>query len=479
MESKYTVKVTNKEIKKAKRNSLKILLCFIFIFITLIIGGYFFRNYVTSCEGTHCNPFIQPFINTIEPNLDQDNGLTNILLVGIDTRENNQGLMNTDTIIIVTIDYANRTIILTSIPRDFWVRYDLPNGNVTSSKVNSVYASGEWQEEGEGINTLKGAVEDIIGEPIHYHAKVTLQGFIEAIDTIGGIDIEITEYYKDAYPASELPYDMQESCAPYYHDGKYCIFTLEEGMHHLDGQMSLIYARSRILSPTGDFDRARRQQQVITAVKNKILSTETLLDPGKILDLLQILEKNVEMSTFNINDIRAALSLKDKMKTDEVGTVVLDPYFGNKLGKYIYVPPYNPNRGYHIMARDQTYEQIQGLLVEIRENPVIYKEAPTLSFYNATGNYYFLKDWSSELEEKTQLINIYDTARYYVNDQCEYDGINIYYFGEEPKPATEEFLKNLYQVEYIISNPGDGTKNLRGEDFVVVIGTEEEASSEL
>ncbi len=475
MSKVYSVTIENDKRKKRdrKKTKKKITLSLVFIFLVLLIGGYFIYSHITQCVGDECNPILKPIVATIEPKLKQDDYLTNMLVVGIDTRSENSGLMNTDTIIIVTINHKDENIIMTSIPRDLWVKYTLPNGNTASSKINSAYANGEYQEEGKGIETLQGAVEDIVGVPIHYYVKVSLQGFIDIVDTIGGVDVYIPEYYKDAYPASELPFELQATCIPFYHDGKYCLFEFKKGTEHMDGQRALIYARCRLLSPQGDFDRAQRQQEVINSVKIKILSSDTLLDPQKLWEMYNVIKDNIESSPFTINDIRAVLNLKDEIDTDKVGNVVLDPYFGNVPAKYIYRPNANPERGYYIIAYDQTYEVIHEMLSYIMEYPILYNEVPVISIYNATGNYNLTRDWAAELKEDNPLIVINQDNRVIQNLNDQYTGISIYKFTEEDKTKTEEYLKNFFEVDEIITDTADGTKAYAGEDYVIVIGIEE------
>lgn len=480
MSKTYSVKINSKDKRSSRKkfedrnnksSRKKVLFTLLFIFLVIATGGFFLYKYASECEGDECGAFIKPIAATINPKLKRsEQGLTNMLLVGLDTRESNSGLLNTDTIILLTVDHKNQSTVMTSIPRDLWVTYTLPNGNVSSSKINSVYASGEYVEEGKGIETLTNVVENITGTEVHYYAKVTLKGFIEVVDRIGGVDIEVEEFYRDGYPDTELPPEMLAECVPYYHDGRYCIFTFEEGQNHLDGQMALIYSRMRILSPQGDFDRARRQQQVIEAVKDKILSTETFLDPGKLWDLYNILKDNIETSRITINDIRAALNLKDQINTEEIANVVLDPNLGNVPGKYIYRPTDFPDRGYYIEAKDKTYTQIQTLLENIRKFPGIYNEQPTISLYNATGNPVLEKDWMIELDEKNPIFQIRDLNRVIPNTQNQYEDVRIYKFTEEEKPESEEYLKEFFGVKEIINEFDDGTSNFRGEDYIVVVG---------
>lgn len=481
MAKTYTVTISDKKkaLKKQRRGKTLRVFATILVMVGILAAcGYYLRKYVTSCEGDNCLPIFKPLLNTIQPKLDQTDGLTNVLIVGLDTRENNAGLMNTDTIIIATIDHNNKTVVLTSIPRDFWVRYKLPNGNYASSKINGAYANGEWYQKGKGVETLQGVVEEILDVEIHYYVKITLRGFIDTVDTIGGIDIDIPEYYKDAYPYEELPKELQETCADFYHGGHYCIFEFQEGVEHMDGLRALIYARCRLLSPKGDFDRAERQQRVIDAVKEEVLSSDTLLDPSKLWDLYNIVKENVENSSFTINDIRAVLNLRNEINPDEIGHVVIDPYLGHTSGKYVHRPYDYPSRGYYIEARDKTYEDIQELLEYIRKYPRIYNEEVRISIYNATEESKLETDWTEEIEKDHPLFFFVNTNRIIQNPLNQYEGISIYKFTEDDKPATEEYLKQFFGVNEIITDADDGTKALAGEDFVVVIGIQDSLNYE-
>lgn len=215
MSRNYTVTIRNDK-KKEKRHKkgrglFKFLLLLAILGGAVFAGGYYLKKYAQSCTGDSCNPLLKPILNTIEPKLIQEDGLTNILIVGIDTRGENSGLMNTDTMIILTINHNDGTATMTSTPRDLWVRYETPNGNTVATKINSAYAVGEMQEKGKGIETLSNVLEMVTGLKIHYYVKFTLEGFTDLIDTLGGIDIEVASKYKDAYPESELPPALKSS----------------------------------------------------------------------------------------------------------------------------------------------------------------------------------------------------------------------------------------------------------------------------
>lgn len=466
--------------KKRRKDIKKVFLGLAVIIAVLGLSFVGLKQYAQSCEGDECNPILQPLVNTIDPKLDKTDGQTNVLIFGLDTRDGDSQLMNTDTIILGTLDHESKSVSMTSFPRDLWVTFDLPNGNTASHKINTAYASGEWQQEGKGTETLKNLIEKITGKKIHYYVKVTLKGFVEGVDTIGGIDLTLENDYTDAYPMSELPLEMQATCNSYFYiGGHYCKFTFPAGENHLDGQMALIYARMRIMSPRGDYDRARRQQEVISAAKDNALSSDTLLDPAKLWEMFNIVKDNIETSQFDINDIRAGLLLKDEIDLENINSIVLDPNFGNVPGKYIYVGPGDTGKGYHIVPRDPSFETIRALLDDIAKYPGMYDEAPVLSIYNATGNYTLEKDWALMLDEDNKIIQLKDGNRIIQNIDNKYEGISIYKFTEDDKPVTEDFLKMYFETNIITTDIPDGLAAYGGEHYVIVIGSKDTGTTEV
>src|SRR5688500_9589636 len=186
----------------------------------------------------------------------------NILIIGLDYRDWEEGLgaPRADTMILLTIDPLAKTAGILSIPRDMWV--NIPGFGY--SRINTAYSSGEGNRlPGGGPELARKTVEQFIGVPIQYYAQVDFNTFIQFIDRIGGIDIHSDE---------ELRLDRIGS-------GKDKIKLTCCGMRHLPGEAALAYARHR-KGDEGDFGRARRQQKVILAIRNKVL------DPANFATLL-------------------------------------------------------------------------------------------------------------------------------------------------------------------------------------------------
>ncbi|MBN1617800.1 LCP family protein [Candidatus Dojkabacteria bacterium] len=458
-----------KNVTSSNKKKLSIIQFLLIVGVIVVLGAGIWK-YIVPEKIKENNPFSPEAI--FDPKLKQENGMTNILLLGVDTRESDLGLQNTDTIIVATIDYENDSVVMTSLPRDLWVDYTLPDGSYASSRINSVYAYGEGVQEGKGIETLSNLVEDILDVEIQYYAKIRFEGFIKAIDELGGIDIHLEEEYTDAYPKIELSSGLQSSCDPYYYAGStYCIFTFPAGDQHLDGEHALIYARSRILSPYGDYDRARRQQFVIDAVKDKVLSDDTLKDPGTLLSLYGIFKDYVELSEGpSVSNISAVLNVPNKVDLDNKANVVLDPMFGGEYCRFVTADEYS----YLDYINDGTYSEIHNYFGYIRKYPKIYNEAPTVSVYYVNYEASLVKDWVLDLETSNPLINAYDGTWYvdgYVTALSEDDStsVRVLKFTDADKPNAEKYLKSYFGVDKIETDFTDQVTNAFGEDYVVII----------
>ena len=168
---------------------------------------------------------------------------TNIVLLGSDRRARSAA-WRTDSIIIVSIDATNNVVRLLSIPRDLWVY--IPGYGY--NRINTAELWGELAREGSGPERVKQTIHHNLGIPIHYYVQVDFQGFIEIINTIGGIDVDVD------CPLPDI--------------------NLSAGMHHMDGKLALRYARSRY--STNDFDRGRRQRKVLMALWDQALTLDII-----------------------------------------------------------------------------------------------------------------------------------------------------------------------------------------------------------
>jgi len=171
------------------------------------------------------------------------NRYLNIALLGSDKRPNSP-TWRTDTIIVVSLDMDRNLVRLLSIPRDLWV--NIPGHG--PDRINTADLWGEMDHKGGGPELVKQTIYQNLGIPIHYWVRVDFDGFKRIIDAVGGVDVDVE------CPLPDI--------------------GLETGVQHMDGEMALWYARSRMT--TNDFDRSRRQRKLLMAL------WEQALNPGII-----------------------------------------------------------------------------------------------------------------------------------------------------------------------------------------------------
>ena len=212
------------------------------------------------------NPFSlrQIVLSAVSQNVQEDeNGHTNILLLGIGG-EGHDGSNLTDTIMIASIDNSNKSIAMLSTPRDLYVN-NLEVG--WSSRLNGVYQFilDKNEDKDEAMRVLIEQMQDIYDIKIQYFAKVDFKGFVDVVDALGGVEVSPTESIIDQfYPA---PDGSSRIYDPLY---------IKAGTQTLDGTTALKYARSRETS--SDFERAKRQQEILVAMKDKALSIGFLFE---------------------------------------------------------------------------------------------------------------------------------------------------------------------------------------------------------
>lgn len=226
-------------------------------------------------------------------------GHSNFLILGVGGGQH-EGADLTDTIIVASLDSENKTLTMLSIPRDLYVKDNL----LWNSRINEVYfrAKEHFESSTKGVQYMKDKVEELVGIPIHYWLKADFQGFKDLINALGGIDVYVTEDINDPF---------------YPKDGTFLYepFAITKGEHHLDGETALKYARSR--KTTSDFDRARRQQQIIYAAKEKALSTNTLISKEKIENILEVLKANIE-TNITVKEILTLGSMAPELTEDRI-----------------------------------------------------------------------------------------------------------------------------------------------------------------
>lgn len=206
--------------------------------------------------------------------VDEDREPFNVLLVGSDSREGltdqeqfdlgagDVGGERADTIVLAHIDPRANTVIMVQFPRDLYI--ELPDRG--SAKINSALQYGRAY--------LVRTIKEFTGLDINKYVQVNIAGFRDVVDALGGVDICIPE---------PIPFDPKTGIE---------VPPEEVGMVHFDGERALRFVRSRNF-PTGDFERIRNQQRFLSAAMNKVTSTGTFLQPGRLLALADAAGENI------------------------------------------------------------------------------------------------------------------------------------------------------------------------------------------
>ena len=237
---------------------------FIILVLILAVGGWFvFRQ---QAQG-----LISGLQVVAGKPLPETNGRTNILLLGYGG-PGHDGPDLTDTIIFISIKDNTGEITLISIPRDFWI----PS---LRAKINTAYHYGYAKEATSGgLLLAKSAVSEALGQPVHFAVNLDFSTFAKGIDLLGGVDITVDRTFNDyLYPITgkeddPCGGDPQTQC-------RYEHLHFDAGPQHMDGATALKFVRSRYSTDPEegtDFARSKRQEKVISAVKNKLLSINNL-----------------------------------------------------------------------------------------------------------------------------------------------------------------------------------------------------------
>ena len=346
----------------------------IIVGILLAFGAFYFFNNFKFNGKTNQQSLLKPKPEKI---------VFNFLLLGYGGGIH-EGTYLTDTIMIVNIDIKTKKTTIFSIPRDLWVGLPTKSGADFHTKINTLYQLELFPKDYPDLKQLstKVVVSQITGLPIDGYVSINFAGFTKAIDILGGIDVEIKrsftdpkypitgkekelcdkdteELFKKAEPFSAHGFNPEDRIQQFKDDPKleefvknatdspelafpcrYEKLEFNKGLAHLDGETALKFARSRH-SPEdgGDFNRAFRQQQVIEAVKNKVINIGFV---SKIIPLIDEFKKDVK-TDIGLDVVKKFISQADKSKEYKITSFVLTDQnvFKNATsddGQYILIP---------------------------------------------------------------------------------------------------------------------------------------------
>ena len=372
----------------------------------------------------------------------------NILFLGVDQRCDEEGPSHTDTLMLATVDPASRSAALFSLPRDLWV--EIPGFGV--DRINQAFYFGQaYEYPGGGPALAQETVEALLGVPVDYYLTVDFQAFVDAVNLIGGVTIDVPEAIDDnTYPDNCYGYDP---------------FAIQVGMQRLDGAAALKYARTRATAG-GDVDRAARQQAVLLAIRDQVARLDQL--PGLIVQAplaWRSLQQNIN-TNLPLQDLLELAMLVQSIPAEKIRTAVLDY-------DYVYIETTPDGRQVLVPRRDE----IRALRDEVFAAPAIptpvianleqlmRQEGAQVALYNGTAVFGLAASTQSYLQDLGITVAEVGNA-----DSSEYSTSQVIDYGAHPQT-----------VRYLIQEMGIPPLNIRAAeagdpegafDVLVIIGND-------
>ena len=404
-----------------------------------------FRGGATSAAALQTN---------VDPQLlkGEGDGRINVLLLGRGGGTHDAPDL-TDTMILASIDPVNHTSTLLSIPRDFWVHV----AGSGTMKINAAWETGKYKYLGKisndnsnaqataaGFNLVDQTVESVIGVPIHYNVLVDFDAFKQAIDTVGGVSVNV-------------PTDLVDPTMAWENNNNSLL--AKAGPQTFDGKHALIYSRSR--ETTSDFARSERQRAVLLALKEKVYTLGTLSSPTKLASLASDFDNNVQ-TDLSISDAgRLANIIKgiDNTSINSIG-------FADPPNSYVTTNYVGDQSVVQPKAGQFNYSAIQTFVRSQLKDPYLVKEQAKIQIYNgttvpglATTQSDILKSYGYDI---TGVGNAPSTG--YAQT------VLVDLTGGKSK-YTKRYLEQRYGVAAVTALP-DTSILPNGADFVIIVGND-------
>ncbi len=361
----------------------------------------------------------------------------NVLVLGIDRRPNDKsdtGPWRTDTMMIATLDPLALTAGVVTIPRDLYV--EIPG--VGENRINTANLYGDlYKYPGGGPALAKKTVEYNLGRQIHYYVLVDFTGFRKAVDALGGIDINVPKAIDD----------------PEYPTENYGVMHVHfnAGMQHMNGEQALQYARTR--HGDSDFERSRRQIEVLKAVRDRALRPEVL---PRLPQLIQSLWGAVE-TDIKLQDVLVLAQVASKVKTENIKTASIDQTMTVEYRTSTGADVLWPDRAKIGQLMDRVIPQEKGAADQAKR---VQQEAARIIVLNGTNSAQVAERTAKYLQAQGFQVTAYGNA-----DRFDYSKtVLIDYTGA--KDATVAALVKMFRID-----PGNIrlTRNVQSDSEIRLI----------
>ncbi len=450
----------NKAVDKKTYRKIKLKFVVLFFLIALLlVGGVVIYRIFQASGNVFQGGFFQVFQKV--PLKQDENGRSNFLILGTSEDDpGHEGANLTDSMMIVSVDQKKKDVYLFSIPRDLYVKYDRLCFSGQSGKINAyLYCVNDEETataEQERLTMSMRFISDIFGLELHYAVRVNYTVLREAVDAVGGVDVDIQG---SGGAPGILDRHFDHVC-----DYKCYLVKYDNGVHHLDGSQALNLARVRGESaPTyglvrSNFDREINQQKILVALKDKAVKTSTIMDFNKVLQLVDALGNNLR-TNIQTKELRTLLELSGDIESSKIHRIsligdgddlaVLKTDGGNVV----------PIEGYF------NYDGVKKFIQKKMGPKSIETEEPIVDIFNNSAENGLAQAEADKLTGLGFTVGRIDNLPERAKHQPE-GSIQVYSFNPE-KSFSAEKLKKMYSVKVINSRPEffkDSTA-----DFVVII----------
>ena len=425
-------------------------------------------DFIAATTGHHINPIgevvqaLEPAQGTIAYKLKHGQRV-NILLLGRGGYENDAPYL-TDSIMAVSIDPVSDRVVLASVPRDLVVRMNLqsPSSKTWANKVNAAYevpytniiccvAKAYTGRDGGG-HAAEHEVTKITGLTFDRYIAVDFVAFRDMVNTLGGVDVCLTA------PLDDYTY-------PNYVGGYHPIH-FKAGCQHLNGEQALEIARSRHAvqaSQSSDFGRARRQQDIMEAIKKKTTSVNGF---SKAPGLLNALQKNIT-TDMSLSDMKAIYDWgKNLPNTSIIRVALTAPQPGTAGNLLDFADCGMGPQVSQLCPLDQSYTMIHRYIKNLLIDPAVLAEKAPVQFANGSNNFAGLEGRVTGMFDPTGLM-LTDPIPHQPSSKT----VVLDYSGGQ-FPLTAKWLASYFGATIVQATPTSPRPARRQQTFglVVVLG---------
>ena len=425
-------------------------------------------DFITATTGHHLNPIgevvqaVEPAQGTIAYKLKHGQQV-NILLLGMGGYENDAPYL-TDSIMAVTIDPTTDRVMLASIPRDLVVPMNLqtPSSRIWTNKVNAAYevpytniiccVASQYTGRNGGGYAAEHVVGNVTGLTFDRYIAVDFVAFRDMVNALGGVDVCLST-------------NLDDYSYPNYHNG-YMPIHFKAGCQHLTGEQALEIARSRHAEQpqqSSDFGRARRQQDIMQAIKKKATTVNGFSKAPQLLDALQ---QNIH-TDMSLSDMKAVYDWGKNLPDSSIIRIALTAPSGSAQGNLL--DSFNCGMGPYVSqlcADDPSFNMIHKYIASIFIDPKTLGEKAPIQFVNGANNFAGLDTRVTTMLDPTGL-QLADPVGHRASAQT----LILDYSGGQ-FPLTTKWLQTFFGATVVAATPANSPPAAGQQTYglVVVLG---------